>query len=137
MNDPKVRKEIDALIEALDDAPISEADGREAVERLNVDVKVWARSVRERVADAEKAVRSRRFEVARQAYTTERASFEAKRAEPKRSLQEQRSVLRELVARVPRESATAVHFHKFDEASAEELAEMIKALRHLLGEDDH
>ena len=137
MTDPKKKDDIKALIEALDDVPVDEQEGRDAVKRLGIDVKKWAGAVRQRVAAADEADRARRFDDARQAYREDAARYDAKKAEPKRSIDESRGVMRALIARVPREGAAAVaHFHKFEEATEEELAEMIKALRHLLNEDE-
>jgi hypothetical protein len=137
MSDPKEKDDIRALVEALDDVPIDEQEGRDAVKRLGIDVKKWAGAIRQRVASADGADRVRRFDDARRAYREDAERYDAKKAEPKRSIEESRAVMRALIARVPRESAAAAaHFHKFEEATEEELAEMIKALRHLLNEDE-
>jgi hypothetical protein len=137
MSDPKEKDDIRALVDALDDVPIDEQEGREAVKRLGIDVKKWAGAIRQRVAAADEGDRVRRFDEARRAYREDAARYEAKEAEPKRSIEESRAVMRALIARVPRESGiAAAHFHKFEEATEEELAEMIKALRHLLNEDE-
>jgi hypothetical protein len=136
MTDPKKKDDIEALVEALDDVPVDEEEGRDAVKRLGIDVKKWAGALRQRVAAADETDRARRFDDARRVYREDAARYEAKKAEPKRSIDESRAVMRALMARVPREGAAAVaHFHKFEEATEEELAEMIKALRHLLNED--
>jgi len=37
--------------------------------------------------------------------------------------------------RAPNQSAVSMHFHKYETATDEELAELTRALRHLLGED--
>jgi hypothetical protein len=137
MSDAKKKQEIETLIEALDDVPIDEAEGREATKRLGIDVKKLAGSIRDRIAVADGTDRARRFDDARQVYREHAARYDAKPAEPRRSAEEQRAIVRSLVARVPRESAPAVaNFHKFEQATEEELAEMIKALRHLLNEDE-
>lgn len=134
MSDPKKKDDIESLIEALDDVPV-EGEG-DAVKRLGIDVKAWAGSIRQRIAAADDADRARRFDEARRAYKEDAARYDAKKAEPKRSIEESRAVMRRLIARVPRESAAAAAFHKFEEATEQELAEMIKALRHLLNEDE-
>lgn len=130
--------EIEALIEALDEEPIDDADGTEAVKRLGVNVKAWALDVRQRIAKADKVDRSRQFDEARRVFREEATRYEGRRTEPTRSIAEQRAVLQQLMTRVPSNSSAtvAVHFHKFEEATPEELAEMIKALRHLLSEDE-
>jgi len=137
MTDPNKKDDIEALVEALDDVPVDEEEGRDAVKRLGIDVKKWAGALRQRVAAADESDRARRFDDARRAYKEDAARYEAKRAEAKRSIDESRALMRALMARVPREGAAAVaHFHKFEEATEEELAEMIKALRHLLNVDE-
>jgi hypothetical protein len=50
------------------------------------------------------------------------------------SISDQMAIMKSLLARAP--TNTAIHYHKFEEATADELAEMIRALRHLLGEDE-
>jgi hypothetical protein len=137
MSDRKKKDDIEALIEALDDVPVDDQEGRDAVRRLGIDVKTWAGAIRQRVGAADEADRARRFDEARRAYKEDAARYDAKKAEPKRSIEESRAAMRALMARIPREGAAAVaHFHKFEEATEEELAEMIKALRHLLNEDE-
>jgi hypothetical protein len=117
--------------------PVDEQEGRDAVKRLGIDVKKWGGAIQQRVAAADEADRVRRFDDARRAYSEDAARYDAKKAEPKRSIEESRAVIRALMVRVPHEGAAAVaHFHKFEEATEEELAEMIKALRHLLNEDE-
>lgn len=136
MTDPTKKDDIEAVIEALDDVPVDEQEGRDAVKRLGIDVKKWAGAIRGRVAAADDADRSRRFDEARRAYREDSVRYSAEKSEPKRSIEESRAVMRSLIARIPREGAAVVHFHKFEEATEEELAEMIKALRHLLNEDE-
>ncbi len=133
MSESKTRREIERLVQALDDEP-DEAEREEVVRRLGIDMKAWANDVRSRVADAAVKARQDRFAAARSAYEADLAALARRPAEPQRSLEEQRRVLRTLVARVP--DSAAVHFHKFEQATVEELAEMIRALRHMLGEDD-
>jgi hypothetical protein len=137
MSGPKPKQDIEALIEALDDVPVDDADARDPVKRLGIDVKQWAGAIRQRVAAADESDRAVRFAEARRAYAADAERYEAKKSEPRRSVEEQRATMRALMARIPRESGAAVvHFHKFEEATEEELAEMIKALRHLLKEDE-
>lgn len=135
MSDSKKRDEIHRIVEALDDVPLGE--GGDAAKRLGIDVKKWAGAIRDRIAVADRDDRARRFEAAQRAFSEDVARYDARSSEPRRSIEENRRIMRDLVARVPRESGTAtVHFHKFEEATEDELAEMIKALRHLLGEDE-
>src|ERR1700682_5369584 len=46
--DPKKKDDIEALVEALDAVPLDEADGRDPVKALGIDVKKWAGSIRQR-----------------------------------------------------------------------------------------
>jgi hypothetical protein len=136
MSDPK-KLELERLVDALDDEPIDAAAEQQAVKRLGIDLKKWATSIRARVDAADRTDRAERFRAATQAMEVASDRYDAKRAEPVRSLEDARAEFRRLSARMPRERAAAsVHFHKFEEATAEELAEMIKAIKHLLGEDE-
>ena len=47
------------------------------------------------------------------------------------------TTFRALLARVPQGQSIAMHFLKYEEASDDELDELIRSLRHLLGEDDN
>ena len=135
MSESKERREIELLAEALDAVP-DDAEGHETVERLGIDVKSWAAGIRGRVAAAVADERRRRFAGATAAYETDLEAYGRRSPEPKRSKERQQLLLRELIARVPPAEAASVHFHKFEEATDDELAEMIRAVRHLLGEDD-
>jgi hypothetical protein len=135
VSEPKNRREIELLVDALDEEP-EESERDDAVRRLGIDVKVWAAEIRTRVSSAAAAARQQRFAAARSAYESDLGRLAQRRVEPERSVEEQRRVLRGLLARAPAGAAAAVHFHKFEEATTEELAEMIRSLRHLLGEDD-
>ncbi len=136
MSDPKTQREVELLGQALDDEPVTDGDARDAVRRLGVDTKAWAADVRKRVAAANEAERRERFAEARRAYQSDLETLNARKAEPARSLAEQRAELKRLIARAPREMTASMHAHKFEEASEEEVAEMIRSLRHLLGDDE-
>lgn len=135
MTEPKNRREIELLVAALDDVPDAD-EGDEAVRRLGINVTSWTSDVRGRVARATADARRQRFEAAGASYEAELAALAKRHSEPSRSKEEQQRILRDLVARAPASAANAVHFHKFEEATNEELAEMIRSLRHLLDEDD-
>lgn len=135
MSESKQRQEIALLAEALDAVP-DEGEGREAVQRLGIDVKSWAADIRGRVAAAISEERRRRFASAAAAYQGDLERYARRRAEPTRPREHQQRYLRELLARVPAEQAASIQFHKFEKATDEEIAEMIRAVRHLLGEDD-
>jgi hypothetical protein len=136
MSDSKTSREIELLVKALDDEPPTEDDAREAVKRLGIDTKSWADDIRKRVAAANDAERKERFAEARRAYRSELETLSTKKVEPARSLAEYRAEVKRLIARAPRDMAASVHAHKFEEATEEELAEMIRSLRHLLGDDE-
>jgi len=131
----KTRRELEALTEALDDVPTSEEEDRATTAALGVDVAKMAADIRSKIADADKRERERRVEEARRAYAAEIERLERRRIEAKPTRDEQLAVFRSLIARVPAQ-AVAMHFHKYESASDEELAELIRALRHLLGEDE-
>jgi hypothetical protein len=50
--------------------------------------------------------------------------------------EELRMTFRTLLAKAPRTVPIGAHFHKYEAASDEELVELIRALRHLLDDDD-
>jgi hypothetical protein len=131
----KRKKELQAVVDALDEVPIDPADARATVKRLGIDVKSLAKDLRARVASADSADARRRIDEARVAYAEEIERLERRKHEPARSRDEQLVVFRALLAKAPPESV-AVHFLKYASASDEELAELIRSLRHLLGEDE-
>lgn len=134
MSTSKTHREVELLVKALDDEPLTADDVSDAVRRLGIDTKTWAADIRKRVAAANDAERKEQFDVARRAYQSELERLNARNAEPARSLAGQRDVVKQLVARAPREMVASMHALKFEQASEEELAEMIRSLRHLLGE---
>jgi hypothetical protein len=136
MSDSKTQREVALLVSALDDEPVTDEDAREAVRRLGIDTKAWAADIRRRVVAANEADRRERFDDAGRAYGIELEELKARRAEPARSITEQRAVVKRLLARAPQDMSPSVHAHKFEQATEEELADMIKALRHLLGDDE-
>jgi hypothetical protein len=131
----KTRKELEALNEALDDVPTDAADDRAVVEALGIDVEKMAAEMRAKIAEADRRDREERVAEARRAYAEEVEQLERRRIEAKPTREEQLAVFRSLVARAPAQ-AVAMHFHKYESATDDELAELIRALRHLLGEDE-
>src|SRR4051812_44966404 len=81
-----------------------------------------ASGIRARVASAITDERKDRFAKAAAAYEEDLAALSRRRAEPTRSKDDQQRILRALIERAP--AAASVHFHKFEEANSEELAEM-------------
>jgi hypothetical protein len=130
------RREIEALVEALDDVPVDEADAKATVKALGIDVGALAATIRAKIAAADAADRERRYHEARKAYADEVERLERRRIAPEADREALRATFRSLMARVPAETRASAHFHKYEAASDEELVELIRALRHLLGEDD-
>ena len=62
------REELERLIEALEDEPMTDEEGRDAVRRLGIDVTAWAAATRERVDAAERDAQRTRVEAARAGY---------------------------------------------------------------------
>lgn len=129
------RRQIEHIVEALDETPAGGDADRETVERLGVDVPALAAQIRGRIAAADAKDQKQRVEDATQAYARELERLERRRTEPARSREAQIGVLKALLAKAPRD-AISMHFHKFESASDEEIDELIRSLRHLLGEDD-
>jgi len=136
MIDPKNRRWVESLGQAFDDEPIIDEEARAAVRSLGINTTAWAAEVRKRVVAANEAERKERFDEARRLYQGDLETLNARKAEPVRSLIEQRAELRKLIARAPREMTASMHAHKFEEATEEELAEMIRSLRYLLRDDE-
>jgi hypothetical protein len=135
VSEPKNLREIELLVKALDEVP-DETEGEETVRRLGINVTSWTSDIRARVARANAEARQQRFDAAKAAYEADLGALGARPSEPARSKEEQQRILRDLVARAPQSATNAIHFHKFEEATGDELAEMIRSLRHLLREDD-
>jgi DNA-directed RNA polymerase specialized sigma24 family protein len=135
VSESKPRQELALLAEALDAIP-DEGEGRDAVQRLGIDLKSWAADIRGRVAAAIAEERRRRFASAAAAYQGDLERYARRPAEPTRSRDHQQRYLREIMARVPAGQAASIQFHKFEKTTDEEIAEMIRAVRHLLGEND-
>ena len=95
-----------------------------------------ALGLRAKIAAADEADRrKKRIEDARAAYAAELERLERRRQEPRRPRDEQVSILQALLARAPGGNV-AIHFHHYESATDDELAELIRSLRHLIGEDD-
>lgn len=131
----KTRQKIEAVVDALDDAPIDDTLVKETVAKLGIDIKALASKVRLQVAKSDSKNRQERFADARAAYADEVERLEQRKIDRKLSREEQLVVFQALVARAP-EGAVAAHFHKYESATDEELAELIRNLRHLLGDDE-
>jgi hypothetical protein len=98
-----------------------------------IDFEKWGEEIRANAktyAEAERRVREE--ETAKQRERAE-ARLRARPAEPIRSRPEQLAIMRELLQRTRPEEVSA-HFHKFEQATDEDLARMIGELRHLIEE---
>lgn len=137
MSSTNHRDKLNRLVDALDDETTHSGDAaeaRETVKRLGIDVKDMAAKLRAKVAAADAEDRKQRFDDAAAAYAREVERLERRKAEPKRPRAEQLVVLQGLLARAPQ--SVAMHFHKYEAASDDELAELVRSLRHLLNEDE-
>ena len=130
----KTRRELELIADALDDAEPTPEEIAGTVSRLPVATAKWAADIRGRIAAADDADRQARFEQARRGYRDEVRALAARKPEPVRPLHEAQLVMKELMARAP--AGVSANFLKFENATPEELAEMIRALRHLLGDDE-
>jgi hypothetical protein len=130
----KSRREIEALVEALDDEPIADAEARGVVKALGIDVKELAGRLRANVAEADARDRQVRFAEASQAYAEEIERLERRELEAAPTRDLQIATMKALLNRAPAH-AVAMHFHKYESVTDEELAELVRALRHLLGKD--
>jgi hypothetical protein len=134
MSSTKSRDQVKRLVEALEDESVDAKEARDTVARLGIDVKAMAAKLRAKVAAADAEERKQRIDDARAAYAREVEKLERRKAEPIRPRAEQLVVLSALLARAPQ--SVAMHFHKYESASDDELAELVRSLRHLLDEPD-
>lgn len=132
MSSTKSKEQLNRIVEALEEEAVDAREARDTVQRLGIDVKDMAAKLHARVAAADDAERKKRIDEARGAYAKELERLERRKAEPKRPREEQLVVLQSLLARAPQ--SVAMHFHKYESATDEELAELVRSLRHLLGE---
>jgi len=130
----KTRRELELFADALEDAEPTAEEIAETVARLPVTPAKWAADIRSRIAAADEADRQARFEQSRRGYRDEVRRLEDRKPEPVRSKVDAQLVIKELMARAP--AGVSVNFLKYENSTEEELAEMIRALRHLLGDDD-
>ena len=141
-------KKLDALaatFDESDDESISDEEARDEVARLGTDIPALAAALRAKVAAADTnegahasnddAARQRRIDDARRGYAAELERIERRKNEPIRDRVAQLATFRALLAKAPA-GAVSMHFHKYEAATDEELAELVRALRHLLGEED-
>ena len=134
MSSTKTRDQLNRIVESLEDEAVDPKEARDAVARLGIDVKDMAAKLRAKVAATDDRERKQRIDDARTAYAKELERLERRKAEPKRPREEQLLVLQAMLARAPQ--SVAMHFHKYESASDEELAELVRSLRHLLGEPE-
>lgn len=130
----KDKRELELLDEALDDVEITPEHAASTMARLLLTPSAWAAAVRARAEMAREAARKGRLQAMRSGFSQESAKYEARRDEEVRSASDLQAVLRDLIARSPQE--VSANFHKYEDAPPEELAEQIRALRHLLGLKD-
>ena len=136
----KTRRDIEAVVEALDDLPIEPEEAALVVKSLGIDVKQLASKLRGAVTDADERDRKKRFEEASLAYAAELERLErigrVERQAPLPPREVQLATMRQLLQRAPQQSVS-MHFHKYETATDEELAELIRSLQHLLGDGEH
>ncbi len=129
----KTRRELDLLEAELEEAEVSDEEVAAATAQLAISPKDWAAAVRAKVDAALSADRTAKIEQARAGYQADLRRLQSRAAEPSNSLAGQQLVMKELLARAPE---ARVAYLKFEQATPEELAEMIRSLRHLLGDDE-
>jgi len=130
----KTRRELELLADALDDVEATPEEIAGTVARLPVPPAKWAADIRSRIAAADESDRQARFELSRRGYRDEVRRLEARKPEPVRPIHEAQLIIKALMARAP--AGISANFLKYENATPEELAEMIRALRHLLGDDE-
>lgn len=130
----KNNRELELLDEALDDVEATPDQIAATMARWSITPAAWAAEVRARAAAAKEAARQARLQAMRSGYQQERERYEARPPEPVGAKAEMQLVFMNLLAEAPRD--VSMNFHKYQDAPPEELAEQIRALRHLLGKRD-
>lgn len=125
------RHTLDLLIESLDEEYPDIDEGRDAVERLRMDLDKMTTNIQAQFATIKAEEKRARLSEAKQAYEREAADLALKDTEPASSRREQIRIFKELVAKAGSQEVGA-HFQKYEEADDEELARMISSLRHLI-----
>lgn len=128
------RRKLRHIVDALDDEPPSAEEAAEVVRALGADIPAIAARLRAKIAAAPATEEARKRAELRRAYERERAAATTA-AEPVRPRAEQLAIIRGLLARAG-ERAVALHYRKFDEATDEELADLVTTLRRLVADDD-
>lgn len=100
---------------------------------LSPSEKALADSIRRRVDDALAKEALAKHEALRAAFSSSRRALAEFPEEPVRPRDEALAILKELIARAG-EGAASIHFHKYDDATPEDLARIIRELRFLLAE---
>lgn len=136
MSPSKNERELALFLDALDDEPVTDEEARETVRTLGIETALWAADVRKRVIAADEAAKKKRFEEAARAYRVEQEQLAARKVEAAESVSAQRAKVKRLLARAPQGTAASVHALKFEQATSEELAQIVTSLRHLLGDDE-
>lgn len=139
MTEPANQRDLERLFDALDDEQEGDADeAKDLVSRLGINVAKWSEAIVAKIAAADKIDREVRFQIAASAFRNESRRYESQGAAVPMSIDDSRQLLRQLLKQIPPASAvtTSLHFHKFEEATVGELAEMIRAARFLLSQHD-
>jgi len=128
---------LENVIEGLMDVDDAERPTLEDVhadaKKHGIDFEKWGEQIRAKanvVMEAERRIREE--ETAKQRERAE-ARLRARPAEPIRARAEQLAIMRELLQQARPEQVSA-HFHKFEQATDEDLARMVGELRHLIEE---
>ncbi|HET6331659.1 MAG TPA: hypothetical protein VFG30_00505 [Polyangiales bacterium] len=123
----------DFLVDALDD-DVDEAEQKDAVRSLGINVSQLAARLRQQVADHDAAERKQRWARAARERDNELRRLAAEPADEQLSLPELFQVAQRLLEQAG--PSAGMHYMKFETAKEEDLRQAIRALRHLLKERD-
>ncbi len=129
---PTQRELADRILSSLDDEEFDAADVADALG--GVDLKAIANEVRSTIADADRARNRAKLADADAVRARDLAAFRGRPPERRRSKAELQMTLRDLARRAGPEMV-AQYQMKFEEASEEDLVQMIAEIKHLLGEE--
>ena len=126
----KAEDRAQALVDAVLDGPVDDAESRAAVQELGIDVASLATRLRAQVAAQDKhdrAARLAQIERDRQAALSKLRAGELVEGA---SRQKMLTIMTNLIQQAG--PSASIHYMKFEEATDEELAEMIRSLEYLL-----
>lgn len=123
-----------AVVDALLEGEVDESEARNAVKALGIDVSALAMRLKAQVDDQDRLDRAARFAQLEAERQTDLLRLRTTDLVEGASRQRMLGMMTSLIQKAG--SSASVHYMKFEEATDEELAEMIRSLKHLVSDGD-